>query len=216
MEGDMAVREFTARDGREWRVWDVTAASLEPLTRAEDYLADCYRDGWVVFETLDGTEKRRLCPPPYAWDKRSDIDLEALLLRADTLRPKGEVRVRGDVLFPADLPPNVPKAVADAMPRDVDGNLDMHYLGVVRTFGYPGGETWRVAVVDVDPDLPLVLRFASSSHTIDLSDWPADWMDMTDDGLVALLRAAGSAHDRRRNDLPRRCHDDPGPDANAR
>ena len=212
----MAVREFTSRDGRAWRVWDVTAASLEPLTRAEDYLADCYRDGWVVFETLDGREKRRLCPPPYAWDQRSDADLEALLMRADTLRPKGEVRVRDDILFPADLPPNVPKAVADAMPRDVEGNLDMRYLGVVRTFDYPGGDTWRVAVVDVDPDQPLVLRFASSTHTIDLSDWPADWIDLTDDRLVALLRDAGSARDRRRHDVPLRRYDDPGPDAGAR
>lgn len=211
----MAVREFTARDGRAWRAWDVTAASLEPLTRAEDYLADCYRDGWVVFETLDGSEKRRLCPPPYAWEQRSDIDLESLLGRADTLRPKGQIRVRDDLVLPADLPPSVPKAVADAMPRDVEGNLDMRYLGVVRTFNYPGGESWRVAITDVDPDLPLVMRFASATHTIDLAEWPADWIDLTDEQLIGLLRDAGSARDRRRYDSPFRRYDDPGPGASA-
>ena len=212
----MAVREFTARDGRAWRVWDVTAASLEPLTRAEDYLADCYRDGWVVFETLDGSEKRRLCPPPYAWDQRTDSDLEALLMRADTLRPKKQIRVRDDQLLPADLPPSVSRAVADAMPRDIEGNLDMRYLGVTRSFDYPGGETWRVAIIDVDPDEPLVLRFSSATHTIDLTDWPADWIDLTDEQLVALLRDAGSAHDRRGRNTPSRRHDDQGPDASAR
>jgi hypothetical protein len=213
----MAVREFTARDGQAWRVWEVTAESLKPMTRAEDYLADCYRDGWIVFETLDGREKRRLCPPPYAWDQRTDSDLEALLARAETMRPRGQVRVRGDVLLPADLPPNVPVDVAAEMPRDIDGNLDMRYLGVVRSFSYPGGDTWRVSVVELDPDVPLVLRFSSASHTIDLYRWPSDWIDMTDEQLIALMRDGESQRERRRAaPRPTRRHDDPGPDASAR
>lgn len=212
----MAVREFTARDGQAWRVWEVTAESLEPLTRAEDYLADCYRDGWIVFETLDGRQKRRLCPPPYAWHQRSDGDLEALLLRSETLRPRGAVRVRDDTLLPADLPPNVPADVAAEMPRDIEGNLDMRYLGVVRSFTYPGGDVWRVSVVELDPDMPLVLRFSSESHSIDLTSWPADWIDMTDAQLVALMRDGQSMSERRRPAPPRRRHDDHGPDAGAR
>ena len=212
----MAVREFTAHDGRAWRAWDVTAESLKPLTRAEDYLADCYRDGWVVFETMDGKEKRRLCPPPYAWDQRSDADLEHLLARAETLRPRGGIRVRGDAVFPADLPPNIPKALADEMPRDFEGEIDMRYLGVVRSFTYPGGGTWRASVIDVDPDMPLVLRFSSGTHSIDLTEWPADWVDLTSDQLVALLRDGRSQQERRRPGMQSRRHDDSGPDATPR
>jgi hypothetical protein len=213
----MAVREFTARDGQAWRVWEVTAESLKPLTRAEDYLAECYRDGWIVFETFDGREKRRLCPPPYAWDQRSDADLEALMLRAETMRPRGQVRVRGDVLLPADLPPNVPADIAAEMPRDIDGNLDMRYLGVVRSIAYPGGEVWRASIVEIDPDMPLVLRFSSADHSIDLTRWPADWIDMTDAQLIALMREGSSTRDRRKGaPPPMRRHDDHGPESSAR
>jgi hypothetical protein len=212
----MAVREFTARDGQAWRVWEVTAESLEPLTRAEDYLADCYRDGWIVFETLDGREKRRLYPPPYAWAQRSESDLEALLMRAERMRPVGQLRVRDNMLLPADLPPNVPPDIAAEMPRDMDGSLDMRYLGVVRSFRHPGGETWRASVVDLDPDMPLVLRFSSATHSIDLTSWPPDWIDMTSEQLVALMRLGQSTRDRRRASPPARPRDEPGPDANAR
>jgi hypothetical protein len=169
-----------------------------------------------VFETLDGRQKRRLCPPPYAWAQRSEQDLEALLMRAETLLPRGQVRVRDDVLLPADLPPNVPMDIADAMPRDFDGGLDMRYLGVVRSFRFPGGEIWRASVVELDPDMPLILRFSSATHSIDLTSWPPDWIDLTDEQLVALLREGASTRDRRRDPPPARRHDDPRPDADAR
>lgn len=210
----MAVREFTSRDGRAWRVWAVTPESLQPLTRAEDYLADFYSDGWIVFETLDGQEKRRLYPPPYAWEERTDSDLELLLARADILRPRDRARVRGDQVLPADLPPSVPKALADAMPRDNDGNLDTRYLGVVRSIESPDGERWTVAVATPASGSSPVLRFASSTGTLDLSDWPAEWIDLTGDELVALLRSAGPSPDRPHSAF--RPPEDPGADATAR
>lgn len=203
----MAVREFTAQDGQRWRAWDVSPEAVEPLTRAEDYLADCFRDGWVVFETLDGSGKRRLCPPPYGWEHRSDANLEDLLDRAEILLPRGEVRVRGDEVIPADLPPTVPTEVVADIPRDVDGDIDMRYLGVIRSFRYPGGEVWRASVVDDNPDAPLVLRFSSESHTIDLTDWPNDWADMTNAQLIALMQRGRSSIERRRRERP-----PPGPD----
>jgi hypothetical protein len=203
----MAVREFTARDGRRWRAWDVAPETVEPLTRAEDYLADCFRDGWVVFETIDGRDKRRLCPPPYAWEHRSDANLDDLLMRAEVLRPRGQVRVRGDVVIPADLPPTVPLEVVKAIPRDIDGDIDMRYLGVVRSFRYPEGEVWRASVVEDNPDSPLVLRFSSESHTIDLVGWPNDWADRTDEQLIALMQRGRSTVERRRRERPPR---DPG------
>lgn len=212
----MAVREFTARDGRRWRAWDVSPEAVEPLTRAEDYLADCFRDGWVVFETIDGSDKRRLCPPPYAWEHRSEANLADLLERAEILRPRGELRVRGDSIIPADLPPSVPLEVVANIPRDVDGDIDMRYLGVVRSFRYPEGEVWRASVVEDNPDTPLVLRFSSESHIIDLTSWPGDWPDFTDAQLVALMKRGRSSGERRRRDRQSNEPDDPRPDSGAR
>lgn len=212
----MAVREFTARDGRRWRAWDVSPEAVEPLTRAEDYLADCFRDGWIVFETFDGSDKRRLCPPPYAWEHRSDANLEDLLLRAEILRPRGAVRVRGDAVIPADLPPSVPLDVVADIPRDVDGDIDMRYLGVVRSFRYPGGEVWRASVVDDNPDAPLVLRFSSESHSIDLTDWPNDWADLPSAQLIALMQKGRSSVERRRRERPATDPDDRRTDPGAR
>jgi hypothetical protein len=204
------VREFSDGEGRVWRAWEVHPEAIYPLTRAEDYLAGCYRDGWLVFETADGQDKRRLCPPPYAWDQREAAELEKLLERAERLRPVGAKRPRGVV--PADLPPSVPPDIAVRLPRDEQGNLELRYLGVVRSFRYPGGQVWRVRVVGHDDDATApVLRFASETHYIDLTEWPAEWADLSDEDLSELLRIGESIQDRRRDDAPRRCHDDSRP-----
>lgn len=192
----MAIREFTASDGERWRAWDVLPESIEPLTKAEDFLAECYRDGWVVFETLDGSEKRRLCPPPYEWSHRSDANLEDLLVRAEILRPGGQRRMRGDSTLPADLPPTVPLEVASEIPRDVEGDIDMRYLRIVRSFRYSGREVWKVSVLDEGAHAPLKLRFSSETQTIDVADWPADWADLSDDELAALMKRGRPSTDR--------------------
>jgi hypothetical protein len=208
----MAVREFKDRSGREWRAWEVTPESIHPLTKAEDYLADCYRGGWLVFETVDGLEKRRLCPPPYAWDQRSDKDLRELLERAETLKARNSPRPRF-VGLAADIPPNVPVEVAEKMPRDSAGNLDMRYLGVVRRFTYPGGEQWKACVVaPEDANATPVLRFTCATHSIDVTAWPADWVDFTDEQLVLLMREGTPLKDRRRVTPSGRRHDDLRPE----
>jgi hypothetical protein len=204
--GGLTMREFRDYRGREWRVWEVRPESIQPQTKAEDYLAGCYQGGWLVFETVDGLDKRRLCPPPYGWDRRTDADLEHLMERAEILRPLS--RARGCAV-PADLPPSVPPDIAASMPRDANGNLDMRYLGVVRSFLYPGGQFWKAYVkAHDDDDVPPVLRFACATHTIDLEEWPPQWVDLSDDQLVALLRVGESLRDRRRDDQPTRRHDD--------
>jgi hypothetical protein len=212
----MAVREFTDQGGQRWRVWDVSPESIEPLTKAEDYLADCYREGWIVFETFDGREKRRLCPPPYGWAHRSDANLEDLLMRAEVLRPRGQVRFRDDAVTPADLPPSVPLDVARAIPRDAQGDIDMRYLRVVRSFRYPSGDIWRVSAVTEGPGGAPVLRFSSETQAIDVADWPADWSDLSDERLAALMQTGHALHERRRPVPPSRRHDDPDPGASAR
>lgn len=183
----MAVREFADEIGRKWRAWEVTPESVHPQTRAEDYLADCYRAGWIVFETFDGSEKRRLCPPPYAWHERSDEDLVALIDRSEILLPRGRVSpVEGT---PADLPPSLPLEVIRQIPRDARGDVDMSALNIVRSFHYPGGRVWAVGVVRHPEDGgPPVLRYVSGARSVDLAIWPPSWVDFTEEQLVELLR----------------------------
>src|SRR5215217_5433351 len=75
----MAVREFKDKSGTTWRAWDITPEAILPQTKAEEYLADCFRQGWIVFENLSTGEKRRLSPYPLDWEHLHDTQLEALL-----------------------------------------------------------------------------------------------------------------------------------------
>ena len=196
----MAVREFTDSGGREWRVWDVVPESIYPQTKAEDYLADMYRTGWLVFETKAEDEKRRLSEIPPGWSKLPDRALEALLRRAEVipplnLRALGEVRgeeaarrqeraaQRAQEL--ADLPPVARSNVPEEERPDVTD------LGVARTFRYPGGQFWTVCVLGhPEGGGTPVLRFTTGARDIDLRDWPKDWADYPDERLVELLRRA--------------------------
>ncbi len=208
----MAVREFVDSQGRAWRVWEITPVSVHPQTHVEDYLADCYREGWVVFERVDGVEKRRLCPPPYAWHARDERDLEVLLKRAEIVRPRGVVR-EGLAPLAADLPPTVPPHLAAEVPRDPAGEIDMSYLGVLRSFQYPGGRVWAVGLVrDPEGDGRPVLRFVSGKHAVDLDVWPKEWIDLSDASLVELLRRASPRERKWTEGMPRRRYEDPRPE----
>ena len=85
------VREFTDSSGREWRAWDVTPDELSPRTKDEDYLAQLYHTGWIVFETQSGEDKRRLYPVPKAWSELPDAELAVLLEKAEVV-PKRKLR----------------------------------------------------------------------------------------------------------------------------
>lgn len=90
----------------------------------------------------------------------------------------------------------------------------MRYLGVVRSFFYPGGQVWRASIVGTDDGpTPPVLRFASDTHTIDLFEWPPDWVDLSDVEMVELLRIGQSIQERRKDDPPVRRHRDPPSEA---
>ena len=204
----MAVREFNDRQGRQWRVWDVTPESIHPQTKAEDYLAECFQGGWLVFESCDGMAKRRLCPLPFGWEHRADADIEALLARAEVLRPRTEAREKR-LDTPADVPPVVPPESIGDIPRTEAGDMDMNYLGVVRSFAYPGGRIWKATVARPVDDGAPVLRFSSGSSAIDFRDWPHDWADFTDAQLCELLRQGAPVQDLRTAELPLRRYDDP-------
>lgn len=179
----MAVREFVDENGRLWRAWDIRPEAIHPPTRAEDWLADCYVTGWIVFETISGDEKRRLCPWPMKWAEATDRELRELLALATTVSPQRnqEQRQEGAV------------APLEAALEDIKNpaELDVTDLEVVRTFRYPGGRFWTVCIVSnpEDGDQP-VLRFTSGMRNIDLRKWPKNWADQPDDVLVLMLRYA--------------------------
>jgi len=194
----MAVREFTDGLGREWRAWDVTPDDLSPRTKDEDYLAQLYHTGWIVFETKTGDDKRRLYPIPRGWSELPDAEVAVLLQKAEVvphrkLRSEKAARwsaAADEVQRAADFSQQAVEEPDRARQYARDETPDVTDLSVLRTFRYPGGRISVVCVMqDVDGVAP-VLRFTAGSRNIDMADWPKDWPDYSDDQLVGLLRRA--------------------------
>jgi len=182
----MAVREFSDDHGQGWRVWCILPESIHPVTRAEDYLADCYQLGWLVFETISADEKRRLCPFPRDWESADEDALRSLLAQSEAVRPRrssGEVMADKEVL--RSIAPNI------QVDDDNDEKADLTDLTVVRTFRYPGGRVWSAAIAPhSDIAVGPVLRFSAGARSIDLERFPRDWPDLPDDRMIDLLRHA--------------------------
>jgi hypothetical protein len=199
------VREFKGPDGRQWRAWEIKPEKIHPVTRAEDYLSDCFTTGWLVFETASGDEKRRLCPYPKAWERATDGQLVSLLDVADRIPARKLQAERQELHDPAGktLPVTVPPE---------DDKLDITDLPVVRSFKYPGGRLWAVCVIEHPEDGgPPALRFTAGARYLDLRPWPKDWVDAPDERLVEMIRTAAprpatpppkGTMRRRFNDLP--------------
>ncbi|HET9002588.1 MAG TPA: hypothetical protein VFN39_01185 [Gemmatimonadaceae bacterium] len=118
----MALREFEGPGGHRWKAWDVTAGQIHPKTRAEDYMRDL-ADGWIVFERVDGAEKRRLCPYPVDWQSWSDDEVAALCARAEVVTkrltpPLGSWKIGDTPIGPPQSSPRKPPS------RDTDGAGD--------------------------------------------------------------------------------------------
>lgn len=212
------VREFTDSRGRQWRAWDVTPDELSPRTKDEDYLAQLYYTGWIVFEAMDGGDKRRLYPVPKGWGELPEAELEVLLRKAEIV-PKRKLRTekeaRGEAAAEemrraaefADRAIEEPEAAGEQAREETPDVTD---LSVLRTFRYPGGRIWVAGVIQhPEGGGPAVLRFAAGSRNIDLEDWPKDWVDYPDDALVQLLRRAAPRDPGSQvPDAPRRRWDD--------
>jgi hypothetical protein len=78
---DTRVREFKDETGGAWRAWQV----IPGLTRASEsgrgFLGD-FQDGWICFEGLNNTARRRLPRCQAGWAKVSDEELQHLLAQA--------------------------------------------------------------------------------------------------------------------------------------
>jgi hypothetical protein len=70
----MALRTYTDRKGKEWRVWPV-----RPSTGAGTLMAS-YQGGWLCFERTDGSDRRRLSltQVPPAWEALPEDALDEL------------------------------------------------------------------------------------------------------------------------------------------
>ena len=91
----MIIREFTDPEGRQWKAWDVQPQEIHPSTRGESYMRG-FQHGWLVFETADGREKRRLHPIPGNWPQATDAEVERLLRHAEPVRGDGKGRADGE------------------------------------------------------------------------------------------------------------------------
>lgn len=195
----MAVREFTDSMGRNWRAWDVSPDALSPRTKDEDYLAQLYHTGWIVFETKSGDDKRRLYPIPKGWSELPEAELTVLLQKAEVV-PRRKLRTEKDthgqaaadeVQRAADFSQTAVEEPERARELAKTETPDVTDLNVRRTFRYPGGRIWVACVMQDSHAAPPVLRFTAGARNLDLVDWPKDWVDYSDDQLVQLLRRTG-------------------------
>lgn len=75
-----AVREFRDREGRSWRAWPVTPG-VARSSRKTHYLGE-FQQGWICFEALDSSARRRLPCARSRWEETEDERLEELLSQA--------------------------------------------------------------------------------------------------------------------------------------
>ena len=80
-----AVREFRDARGVLWRVWAVTP-SLTHSDRPQTNRLGEYSEGWLAFESDDGSQRCRLPHYPREWLRQSNQKLEELLERAEPVK----------------------------------------------------------------------------------------------------------------------------------
>jgi len=78
---DTGVREFVDDTGRAWRAWPVIPGLSRASTRGRGFLGD-FQDGWICFEGLNTTARRRLPYRQPNWANITDEELQRLLAQA--------------------------------------------------------------------------------------------------------------------------------------
>jgi hypothetical protein len=77
----MGVREFTDEQGQTWRAWSVVPGQSRASSTGGQFLGD-FQDGWICFEGLKSSARRRLPYPRSKWPNIRDEDLRRLLQQA--------------------------------------------------------------------------------------------------------------------------------------
>ncbi len=78
---DTRVREFVDDTGRAWRAWPVIPGLSRTSARGRGFLGD-FQDGWICFEGLNTTARRRLPYRQPNWANITDEELQRLLAQA--------------------------------------------------------------------------------------------------------------------------------------
>ena len=78
---DTQVREFRDSTGHAWRAWPVKPGLSRASGSGRSFLGD-FQDGWICFEGLNSTARRRLPCRQASWANVSDDDLQRLLAEA--------------------------------------------------------------------------------------------------------------------------------------
>ena len=77
----MGVREFTDDEGRSWRAWSVVPGLSRASSSGGHFLGG-FQNGWICFEGLNVSARRRLPFPRAKWPNISDEELRHLLKHA--------------------------------------------------------------------------------------------------------------------------------------
>jgi len=77
----MGVREFTDDKGRPWRAWPVVPGLSKASSSGRQFLGD-FQNGWICFEGMGTSARRRLPCRQESWANISDEELQRLLERA--------------------------------------------------------------------------------------------------------------------------------------
>ena len=95
VEPVLRVREFRDADGQLWRAWPVTPGQARPGRTAQRYLGEFHK-GWICFEALESSARRRLAGQPTGWTELQERELCQLLQQAINAPPRKSRAEEGD------------------------------------------------------------------------------------------------------------------------
>ena len=92
--GGNAVREFEDETGRSWRAWPVTPNLVRAQEASRRSLGD-FQEGWICFEALDNSGRRRLPRLGRRWSDLPAEELPRLLAEAINVPDRKPRRAEG-------------------------------------------------------------------------------------------------------------------------
>jgi hypothetical protein len=78
---DTRVREFKDHTGRAWRAWPVIPGQSRASASGRNFLGN-FQDGWICFEGMDSSARRRLPHRQTSWASVTDDELQRMLGQA--------------------------------------------------------------------------------------------------------------------------------------